>query len=105
MKRRALIFAVALALLAVFGCSRNAEHPPTDKSTAASKYEGKLIRIENGTGLEGAKVHFVKDGRRQWVASSEWITNHGFQLPQDVTPVSREVLESIPEGPPISAPK
>ena len=68
-------------------------------SEVAAKYEGKLIRLAV-TGEESARVYIVKNGRKQWVTSIDWIKSQGFKWPDDVKPISREEMNLIPDGPP-----
>ena len=101
-----ILLAVSAALSALFsGCSLNSQATSEPAVVAAAAYEGKIIRLSGDSGIEAAKIYVVRKGQKQWVTSGEWLTNHGYKIPNDVVLVQRSVLDTIPEGPFISEPK
>ena len=79
----------------VTGTYVHAVDPP-----AESKYEGKLVRRQ-GNSPEDSKVYLVREGLKQWVMDSAWLTAHGYRWPEDVNIVGPGELEEIPVGDPI----
>lgn len=63
----------------------------------AHKYEGMLIRQAPANRGKEDGWFYVKEGRRQWVLSSEWLERNGFSA-KDVVEVSSEIFYSIPEN-------
>lgn len=61
--------------------------------------EGKLVRGP-GTSPEEQKVYYVRQGRKHWVLSSQWLEGHGMRL-ADTLQISREELDSILTGSPL----
>ena len=60
-------------------------------------YEGRLVRRPGDT-PEDQKVYLIQEGRKHWVTSVQWLHSHGMRL-EDTIQVSRELLDSILNGP------
>jgi 2-polyprenyl-3-methyl-5-hydroxy-6-metoxy-1,4-benzoquinol methylase len=58
--------------------------------------EGKLV-CAAGTSAEDQKVYLIQEGRKHWVISTEWLTQHGMRL-EDTIQVARERLDSVLPG-------
>jgi hypothetical protein len=84
-------------ILSLAGCS---QAPPCIVISAASKYDKKLVRRPGSTPEDG-KVYVVKDGKKFWVLSGEWMKKNGYKWPDDVMEISASDLDSIPLGPQI----
>jgi len=61
--------------------------------------ENKLV-CAPGSSAEDGKVYFVREGRKHWVTSVNWLHQHGMRLEQTIQ-VDREVIDSILQGPPL----
>ena len=84
------------------GCSSpatkgNGAQESSSARGAGSKWEGQMIRRPGSTPEDG-KIFIVSDGTRHWVISAKWLTQHGYNFPQDVHVISAEALAQIPEG-------
>ena len=69
------------------------------RSPAARLYDNKIIRI-HGTHPEDEKVYLVKDGKRRWITSPQWIETAGRHW-NELCFLTYEQLQSIPLGPPL----
>jgi hypothetical protein len=70
------------------------------RSLLAQRYDGAMIRMP-GTLPEEEFVYLVRDGKRRWITSPEWLLRHGRGW-DEVRIVPREELEAIPLGPPLT---
>jgi hypothetical protein len=61
--------------------------------------EGKLVSAP-GDSAEDRKVYLVREGRKHWVTSVNWLHQHGIRLEQTIQ-IDREVIDSILQGPPL----
>jgi hypothetical protein len=59
--------------------------------------DDKLVR-RSGESVEDQKVYLVREGRKHWVTTVDWLHKHGMRLEQTVQ-VDREVLDNILTGP------
>lgn len=87
------------------GCAPQPNQEPTQataggQADAASKWEGKLIQ-RPGTTPEDEKVYLVRDGKRHWVISGDWLKQHGYNFPADVKIIPADELAQVPLGDPI----
>jgi hypothetical protein len=96
-KTMGAICVLASLILSLFGCSTA---PPCVSVSAATKYEKKLIR-RPGSSPEDGKVYVVRDGRKSWVLSGDWMKKNGYKWPDDVMEIPASDLDSIPLGEPI----
>jgi SAM-dependent methyltransferase len=60
-------------------------------------FDGRLVRA-SGPEMEGRKVYLVRNGRKHWVRTFDWLHEHGMQIEQTI-PVAREILDCILSGP------
>jgi hypothetical protein len=65
----------------------------------AQRYDGAMIRMP-GTLPEEEMVYLVREGKRRWITSPEWLSRQG-RTWGEVQVVPREELEAIPLGPPL----
>lgn len=87
------------------GCSRPAANNESSQTSVitqslTSKWEGRLVRRPGST-AEDQKIYLVKNGKKCWVTSGEWLRQHAYRFPDDVKVISEEELAQIPEGPAI----
>jgi hypothetical protein len=68
---------------------------------AKSSWEGSLIRRPGDGTADGEKVYLVRNGKKCWVVSAEWLGSHGYRFPEDVKVVSAKELAGIPPGEPL----
>ena len=92
---------LAVALL-LGGCSDSATKEKLARESAViqptiSKWEGQLVR-RPGTAPEDGKVFLVKDGKKHWVITGDWLKLHGYKFPDDVHVISAAELAQIPEA-------
>jgi hypothetical protein len=81
--------------------SEEAKRPavtPVPSRSPASKWEGSLVKRPGGPSVEDGKVYLVRDGKRCWVISADWLKSRGFRFPEDVKVISSEELDAIPLG-------
>ena len=89
---------LAVSLFALGACSKSeAPNEPVQQSAAVSKWEGQIIR-RPGSSPEDGKVYLVRDGKKHWVVSAEWLKQHGYNFPADVKVVTADELAQIPEA-------
>jgi hypothetical protein len=69
------------------------------RTLAAGRHDGGMIRMP-GDMPDEQKVYLVRDGKRRWITSEEWLLRDGRRW-EDVKIVPREQLEEIPLGPPL----
>lgn len=99
---RGLAFVLGLALLGS-ACSKTSEPKKSDaaavaNTSAVSKWEGSLVKRPAGNSVEDGKVYLVRDGKRCWVLSADWLKAHGYKFPDDVKVIPPEELDAIPLG-------
>jgi SAM-dependent methyltransferase len=79
------------------------EHDPflasVRSSAPPSALEGKLVRAPGDT-VEDQKVYLIREGKKHWVVSAEWLDRHSLRL-SDTIQVERNVLDSLFTGPPL----
>jgi hypothetical protein len=80
-----------------FGRSAVLALPP---ATAASRYEGKIVR-EPGADPDETKVFHVRGGARHWIEKESWFQEHGFVIAKDLIVISPAELQAIPLGSPV----
>jgi hypothetical protein len=104
--RRARVGAVLPVLAGIVFLTISCSRPGTDEHSAqnsaaaqlqASKWEGQLIRRPGSTAEDG-KVYLVKEGKKHWVVTADWLKAHGYKFPEDVHVISAEDLGQVPEG-------
>lgn len=88
-----LLFFFFAGILTFASCSPSSGPAPA----AVSGWEGHLVRRPGGTPEDG-KVYLVKDGKKHWVVSADWLKEHGYNFPGDVTVISAQELAQIPDG-------
>ncbi len=97
--------AVVLVLVGNFwvtaSCSKRGDNEQSSiaAQTSGPKWEGHLIRRPGNT-PEDAKVYLVKDGKKHWVVSGDWLKQNGYKFPEDVQIISAGELAQLPEGEP-----
>jgi hypothetical protein len=93
-----------VALIALASCSSVAtkEASVTTESQTGkyAKYEGRLLR-RPGTSSEDSKIYLVRDGKKRWVTSPQWLEAHKSEFKGDVIILSPQELEDIPIGDPL----
>jgi hypothetical protein len=71
--------------------------PHASRETSISKWEGQVVR-RPGSADEDGKVYLVQGGRKHWLLSAAWMTQHGYKWPDDVRVIPAEELAAIPLG-------
>ena len=121
MKRIGYVVLMLMAVSALGGCGKGtstdasgteqtssatpAASTVAAQASAASRYDGKIVRRAPVDGSKEDGWFYVKDGKRSWIEDSAWLATKGLK-PQDVIQVPADVLSSIPEDPePLGAPK
>jgi hypothetical protein len=99
---RTVLLVLAGIVFLMASCSRPGadEHPPQNSvanQPQASKWEGKLIRRPGPT-VEDSKVYLVKDGKKHWVVTPDWLKANGYKFPDDVHVISADDLSQVPDG-------
>jgi len=103
MSRTSLGYIVLAAALLLGGCSdsatkgKSAQESAIAQAPPGSKWEGQLIQ-RPGSAPEDGKVFLVRDGKRHWVVTADWLKLHGYKFPDDVHVISASELAQIPEG-------
>jgi hypothetical protein len=97
-----LILVFTAILFMTEGCSRPAANNESSQTSVitqslTSKWEGRLVRRPGST-AEDQKIYLVKDGKKRWVTSSEWLRQHAYRFPDEVQVIPGEELAQIPEG-------
>jgi hypothetical protein len=75
-----------------------------ETASASLRYSGQLPNLDgklvsaSGRGMEGHKVYLVRNGRKHWVSTVDWLHEHEMQIDQAAL-VGREVLDCILSGP------
>ena len=69
---------------------------PLLPDTAASRYEGKLVR-STPFGRKDDRVFLITQGRKRWITRGSWLDEHGYTF-SDVIFVSPDELGSIKDG-------
>jgi hypothetical protein len=65
----------------------------------AQQYDGEMIRLSGST-PEEEKVYLVRNGKRHWITSPDWLGQNGRKW-TEVRIVSTRDLNAIPLGPPV----
>jgi hypothetical protein len=75
-----------------------------DAIIASLRYSGPLPKLDNRLVCApntNGEVYLVREGRKHWVTSVDWLHKRGMRLEQTFQ-IDRELLSSIPTGPPLA---
>lgn len=96
--RNSLICMIAAGFLFSLGCNKTSSEHGEHGATATAQYEGKIVK-HDGTDPQDDVIYVVSGGKRHRIPNMNWFRENN-KSPGDVVHITKQDLDSIPEGDP-----